>query len=67
MQVHKYNVHGRFGYLCTDRIVARLQLAALCAATSTLLPEPMSRMTGAEAAMQLVRQVRATSSGHNVS
>ena len=33
-----------------------MQLAALYAATSSLLPEPHSRMTGAQQAMQLLRQ-----------
>lgn len=35
---------------------ARLQLAALYAAAGSLLPEPGSRATGAQLAMQLVRQ-----------
>lgn len=37
-------------------MLPRLQLAALYAATSSLLPEPSSRMTGAQTAMQLIRQ-----------
>eukprot|EP00198_Chlamydomonas_reinhardtii_P008814 XP_001698151.1 predicted protein [Chlamydomonas reinhardtii] len=39
---------------------ARLQLAALYAATSTLLPEPGSRCTGAQTAMELLRQCWST-------
>ncbi len=50
-------MHSRLGSLHANNIAARLQLAALYAATSTLLPEPGSGMTGAEMAMQLVRQV----------
>lgn len=48
-------MHGRFGYLQASSIHSRLQLAALYAATSSLLPEPASQQTGAETAMQLVR------------
>ena len=56
LKVHKYEVHGRFGYLCTSSIQARLQLALLYAATGTLLPEPLSCCTGGQTAMQLVDQ-----------
>ncbi|KAF5833854.1 hypothetical protein DUNSADRAFT_9691 [Dunaliella salina] len=56
LQVHSYEVHGRFGDLRAPSIVARLQLAALYAATSTLLPEPASRCCGTHMAMQLLRQ-----------
>ncbi|KAG2441624.1 hypothetical protein HXX76_003244 [Chlamydomonas incerta] len=54
--VHCYEVHGRFGHLRAPTRLARLQLAALYAATSTLLPEPGSRCTGAQMAMELLRQ-----------
>lgn len=54
-QVFKYSVHGRFGYLTAPCTTSRLQLAALYAASSTLLPEPSSQLTGAATAMQLVR------------
>ncbi len=37
-------------------ILARLQLAALYAATSTLLPEPLTHRTGTDTALQLLRQ-----------
>ncbi|KAL4434355.1 hypothetical protein ABPG75_000796 [Micractinium tetrahymenae] len=53
---HTYSVHPRFGHLLASTVHARLQLAALYAATSSLLPEPESRLTGAQAAMQLLRQ-----------
>ena len=39
-------MHARYKDLRAPSISARLQLAALYAATSTLLPEPHSRMTG---------------------
>jgi len=56
LQVHTYNVHGRFSDLRAPSVLARLQLAALYAATSTRLPEPNSCLTGAQMAMQLLRQ-----------
>ena len=50
-------MHGRLGHLRAGAISPRLQLAALYAATSTLLPEPAgSQATGAETALQLLRQ-----------
>lgn len=56
-QVHCYELHGRFGHLVAPSVPARLQLAALYAATSTLLPEPYThRATGAQVAMRLLRQ-----------
>ena len=51
-----YDVHQRFRYLKATSVGARLQLAALYAATGTLLPEPRLGITGGEAAMNLVRQ-----------
>eukprot|EP00198_Chlamydomonas_reinhardtii_P007687 XP_001697024.1 predicted protein [Chlamydomonas reinhardtii] len=57
---HCYEVHGRFGHLRAPNRLARLQLAALYAATSTLLPEPGSRCTGAQMAMELLRQCWST-------
>ncbi|KAG2441635.1 hypothetical protein HXX76_003254 [Chlamydomonas incerta] len=59
-KVHCYEVHGRFGHLRAPTRLARLQLAALYAATSTLLPEPGSRCTGAQMAMELLRQCWST-------
>jgi hypothetical protein len=54
-QVFQYSVHGRFRYLTAPFTTSRLQLAALYAASSTLLPEPRSQLTGAATAMQLVK------------
>lgn len=56
LQAHTYEVHARLGHLCSNEVPARLQLAALYAATGSLLPEPVSQLTGAQQAMQLVRQ-----------
>jgi hypothetical protein len=57
LQVHTYDVHSRFGHLrAPTSKLARLQLAALHAATASLLPEPSSQATGAETAMQLLRE-----------
>eukprot|EP00798_Chlamydomonas_sp_ICE-L_P016369 gene16369-22571_t len=55
LKVHRYEVHPRFGHLVASSILSRLQLAALYSATSSLLPEPRSRMSGAQLAMRLVR------------
>eukprot|EP00798_Chlamydomonas_sp_ICE-L_P016685 gene16685-22945_t len=55
LKVHCYEVHPRFGHLVASSILSRLQLAALYSATSSLLPEPRSLMTGAQMAMRLVR------------
>jgi hypothetical protein len=55
-QAYLYEVHPRFHHLVAPDIPERLQLAALYAATSSLLPEPTSRLTGAQAALQLLRQ-----------
>ena len=61
MQVHRYEVHPRFGHLVASDVLSRLQLAAMYAATSTHLPEPVSKMTGAQMAAELVRQVNVMS------
>eukprot|EP00798_Chlamydomonas_sp_ICE-L_P025428 gene25428-11088_t len=53
IKIHRYEVHPRFGHLAASSILSRLQLAALYSATSSLLPEPRSRMTGAQLAMRL--------------
>eukprot|EP00798_Chlamydomonas_sp_ICE-L_P016734 gene16734-23004_t len=55
LKVHRYEVHPRFGHLVASSILSSLQLAALYSATSSLLPEPRSHMTGAKTAMRLVR------------
>ncbi|KAG2494611.1 hypothetical protein HYH03_007376 [Edaphochlamys debaryana] len=56
LKAHCYEMHGRFGHLRASAVAPRLQLAALYAATGTLLPEPASRATGGQTAMTLVRQ-----------
>ncbi|GIL51275.1 hypothetical protein Vafri_7114, partial [Volvox africanus] len=56
LKAHCYEVHGRFRHLRATSIPARLQLAALYAATGTLLPEPLSNCTGGQTAMELLRQ-----------
>lgn len=48
-------IHRRFQEIRARTIAARLQLAALYAATDRGVPEERAGMTGAEAAMQLVR------------
>ena len=54
--VHCFEVHPRWKGLQADGVSSRLQLAALYAASGTLLPEPRSRMTGSEKALELVRR-----------
>lgn len=55
-----FEIHPRFGTIEPSggkrAIEARLQLAALYAASSTRLPESGSKMTGAERAIDLLRQ-----------
>ena len=51
-----YDVHQRFKNLKATSVGARLQLAALYAATGILLPDRRLGITGGEAAMELVRQ-----------
>jgi hypothetical protein len=58
IQAYCYEVHERFGYLKAPSVKARLQLAALYAATSSLLPEPKFNMTGAEIALTLGKRKR---------
>ena len=57
---HAYEKHPRFGSLevrCgPTAIEARLQLAALYAATGSALPEEGSSLTGGEMALELLRQ-----------
>lgn len=55
-RVHYYDVHPRLLHLHCPTVSARLRLACLYAACSTRLPEPRQRMTGAEVAVQLLRQ-----------
>lgn len=56
LATHVFSAHARFGIFTASHNAARLQLAALYAATGTLLPEPRTSMTGGEHAMELVRQ-----------
>jgi hypothetical protein len=46
LRAWSYNVHERFRHLRADSIPARLHLAMLYAATSTLVPEPRMQATG---------------------
>ena len=54
--LHAFDVCPRFKTLKASCIEARLQLAALYAATGTELPELRSKQTGGEMAIELVRQ-----------
>lgn len=56
LEVFCYTVHGRWNQLVPGGISARLQLASMYAATSTLLPDVRAGMTGSEKAMALVRR-----------
>ncbi|KAL7553023.1 hypothetical protein ACHAWF_016264 [Thalassiosira exigua] len=54
---YQYEFHPRFDYIETKQSrAARMQLAALHTATSTLLPDEMLGMTGEERAITLLRQ-----------
>ena len=52
---HVFPIHERFGQPTANSIAARLQLAAMYAATSTKLPEPRLGRCGSQFAMDLVR------------
>ena len=54
--VFSYNIHSRMRNLQATNISARLLLAELYTATSSLLPETRMKMTGEEVAMKLLRQ-----------
>ena len=56
LKVHTFDVHPRFRTLIATSIPARIHLADLYAACSTLLPEPRMKMCGSEVAMQLIRR-----------
>ena len=56
LQAYTYDIHPRLNSLNSSSIEARLQLAALYAATASLLPEQGSQRTGAERAVELIRQ-----------
>ena len=68
-RLHAFDVCARFKMLKARCIEARLQLAALYAATGTELPELRSRQTGGELAIELLRQCwtqgRAASAGEH--
>ncbi len=53
MKAHCYEVHTCFKHLLSPSVASRLQLAALHAATATLLPELGSQRTGAQRAIEL--------------
>ena len=59
-RLHAYELHPRFLTLeakaGATAIEARLQLAALYAATGTELPDARSKLTGGEVALELMRQ-----------
>ena len=54
--VFSYNIHSRIRNLQATNVSARLLLAELYTATSSLLPETRMKMTGEEVAMKLLRQ-----------
>eukprot|EP00761_Pharyngomonas_kirbyi_P010924 gb/GECH01010947.1/.p1 GENE.gb/GECH01010947.1/~~gb/GECH01010947.1/.p1 ORF type:complete len:2826 (+),score=484.10 gb/GECH01010947.1/:1-8478(+) len=55
-EYHKYEIHSHLGFFTASNIGARLQLAAIYAAVSTGIPEPQTKITAEESAMDLVRQ-----------
>merc|ERR1711965_605252 len=59
-RLHAFDLHPRFltleARVGATAIEARLQLAALHAATGTELPEARSKHTGGELALELLRQ-----------
>ena len=58
LKVYTYDVHPLFQTLQANSIDARIHLADLYAACSTLLPERRTKMCGSEVAMQLLRRSR---------
>ena len=56
LQVFSYTLHRRWGQLNAGGLSARLQLAAMYAATGTLVPDPRAGMTGSEKALELIRR-----------
>ncbi len=51
-----YRIHKRFAEIRASSLESRLQLAALYAATSIQLPEPRTKMSGVEQAIDLIRR-----------
>ncbi|KAG3026700.1 hypothetical protein PC121_g3879 [Phytophthora cactorum] len=60
VEVHCYDVHRRLKTFETETIGARLQLAAVCTRAGTNVPSRRLQMTGAEAAMQMLRACRSS-------
>ena len=56
LEVVCYTLHRRWNQLVAGGVSARLQLACMYAATSTLMPDLRAGMTGSEKAMELVRR-----------
>ncbi|CAM9896127.1 unnamed protein product, partial [Ectocarpus fasciculatus] len=56
LKVFSYSLHRRWNQPDAGGLSARLQLAAMFAATGTLLPDPRAGKTGSEKAMELVRR-----------
>ena len=57
-QWHRYKIHNRYGTLKASNTTARLRLAAIHASTSMCTIDKRYKMTGAERAVELVRQCR---------
>ncbi|CAM9964866.1 unnamed protein product, partial [Scytosiphon promiscuus] len=55
LKVFYYAIHRRWGQLDAVGVSARLQLAAMFAATDSMLPDPRAGMTGSEKASELIR------------
>ncbi|ETK77423.1 hypothetical protein L915_16303 [Phytophthora nicotianae] len=60
VEVHCYDVHRRLKTFETETIGARLQLAAICTRAGTNVPSKRLQMTGAEAAVQVLRACRSS-------
>uniref|UniRef100_A0A7S1C6A7 ubiquitinyl hydrolase 1 n=2 Tax=Bicosoecida sp. CB-2014 TaxID=1486930 RepID=A0A7S1C6A7_9STRA len=56
LRAHAYDEHSQFHEFLSKDVEARLQLAAVFATISTLLPMERLRCTGAERALELVRR-----------
>ena len=56
LQVFSYTLHRRWGQPDAGGLSARLQLAAMFAATDTLVADPRAGMTGSEKAVELIRR-----------
>ncbi|CAM9957051.1 unnamed protein product, partial [Ectocarpus sp. 4 AP-2014] len=56
LKVFSYSLHRRWNQPDAGGLSARLQLAAMFAATGTLLPDPRAGKTGSEKTIELVRR-----------